>query len=380
MATTPSCCTPHTAESPTPTAAPPSGAPSCGSPPAASGVAPRFLQRLRNTDRSLLALLALLTGMAWAAPAQLGPSLHFMAASLAGLAPVLALSVALAAGIRASGAESLIGRAFTGRQGRAIALAALAGALSPLCSCGVVPLIAGLLAGGVPLAPVMAFWLASPVIDPAMFVLTAGAIDLEFAVVKTLAAIALGLLGGFATFALASLYPHLGRDVLRAERQPQCATGKRAPIPSVQWSFWRDATRRAQFGAQALSHLRLLVPLMAIAFLLESLMVAWLPANAFAQWLGGQQAWAVPAAVLLGIPAYLNGTAAVPLMGGMIGMGLDRPVALAFMVAGGVTSVPAAMAVWTLMKPRVFAQYLVLALLGSTLIAYAYAAWLGLGT
>ena len=38
-----------------------------------------------------------------------------------------------------------------------IAAAALFGSLSPFCSCGVIPIVAGLLGVGVPLAPVMAF-------------------------------------------------------------------------------------------------------------------------------------------------------------------------------------------------------------------------------
>ena len=61
--------------------------------------------------------------------------------------------------------------------------------------------------------------------------------------------------------------------------------------------------------------------------------------------------------VLLGIPAYLNGLAAIPLVGGLIDMGMNPAVGLAFMVAGGVTSIPAAMAVWALVRPRVFALY-----------------------
>ena len=44
------------------------------------------------------------------------------------------------------------------------------------CSCGVIPLIAAMLVAGVPLAPVMAFWIASPIMDPEMFVLTAAGI------------------------------------------------------------------------------------------------------------------------------------------------------------------------------------------------------------
>jgi len=56
------------------------------------------------------------------------------------------------------------------------------GALSPFCLCGVIPLIAALLSMGVPLAPVMAFWLASPIMDPSMFLLTSGEIGMDFAI------------------------------------------------------------------------------------------------------------------------------------------------------------------------------------------------------
>jgi uncharacterized membrane protein YraQ (UPF0718 family) len=244
-----------------------------------------------------------------------------------------------------------------------------------------VPLVAGLLAGGVPLAPVMAFWLASPVMDPAMFVLTAGVIDLEFAVAKTMAAMAMGLLGGLAAMALTRRGPWHG--ALRPEqnlRAPAGVAGWAAGRLPVRAAFWREPARRTLFAGAAWSQLRVLAPLMAIAFLLESLMLAWMPAQAFAEWLGGQRAWAIPAAVALGVPAYLNGTAAVPLVGGMMALGLDRPVALAFMVGGGVTSIPAVMAVWALVKPRVFALYLGLALAGSLVVAYAYAAWLGVAS
>jgi uncharacterized protein len=53
-------------------------------------------------------------------------------------------------------------------------------------------------------------------------------------------------------------------------------------------------------------------------------------------------------------------------------------VVLAFLVGGGVTSIPAATAVWALVKPPVFALYLTLAVAGSLAAAYAYSAWLTL--
>jgi uncharacterized membrane protein YraQ (UPF0718 family) len=158
----------------------------------------------RSIDRVALAILAILAVLALLVPSQALASLRFTAASLLEVAPFLLLSVGVAACAKASGADNLIARAFTGRLGLMVICAALMGALSPFCSCGVIPLIAALLAMGVPLPPVMAFWLASPIMDPSMFVLTAGTLGMAFALFKTAAAVGIGLLGGFGTLALMS--------------------------------------------------------------------------------------------------------------------------------------------------------------------------------
>jgi uncharacterized membrane protein YraQ (UPF0718 family) len=82
-----------------------------------------------------------------------------------------------------------------------VALFAIAGALLPFCSCGVVPVIASLLAAGVPVAPVMAFWMSAPLMDPSQFFITAGELGWQFAIARAAAAVGLGLFGGYATMA-----------------------------------------------------------------------------------------------------------------------------------------------------------------------------------
>jgi hypothetical protein len=76
------------------------------------------------------------------------------------------------------------------------------------------------------------------------------------------------------------------------------------------------------------------------------------------------------------VPAYLNGYAAIPLIGALMESGMTPPAALAFLVAGGITSLPAAMAVYALVRPRLFLWYLALALAGSLAVGYAYRGWL----
>jgi hypothetical protein len=318
----------------------------------------------RSIDRVALAILAILAVLALFVPPQALASLRFTAASLLEVAPFLLLSVGVAAYAKASGADNLIARAFTGRLGIMVVFAALMGALSPFCSCGVIPLIAALLAMGVPLPPVMAFWLASPLMDPSMFVLTAGTLGTDFALFKTAAAIGIGLLGGFGTITLMSA--GWFADPLRhGIGNGGCAGTKvRAPKPVV-WAFWREPARRQMFVGNGLDNTLFLGKWLAFAFLLESLMLAWVPAELVASTVGGDGWLPVLGATLVGVPAYLNGYAALPLVGGLIEQGMAPGAGMAFLLAGGVTSIPAAIAVSALARPPVFIAYLGFAFLGS---------------
>lgn len=325
-----------------------------------------------GVDKPVLAALLVILGLAAFKPEQLPLTLAFTGRALASIAPWIALSVLLAAYAKASNADALVARAFTGSPVRMIVLASLLGALSPFCSCGVVPLIAGLFGAGVPLAPVMAFWLSSPLMDPNMFVMTAASLGMEFAVVKTLAAIGMGVFSGVVTHVLTIRGTVVG--ALRID--PLLSKTATAPTHPT-WNVLASPVVRGVFAAGAVSNGWFLLRWMTIAFLLESMMLAYLPA---AKVIGvlGQDAWAIPLAVMVGVPAYLNGFAALPLVRGLIDMGMSPAVALAFLVGGGVTSIPAATAVWALVKPRVFALYLMLAIVGSLAAAYAYSAWLAM--
>jgi hypothetical protein len=323
------------------------------------------LRRFR-LDGVWIAIGLILAALGLAAPAQAQESLRFMLAALLGVAPWLLLSIGIAAYAAASGADGLIARAFAGREAVMVAAAAAIGALSPFCSCGVIPLVAALLAMGVPLAPVMAFWLASPVMDPTMFVLTSATLGLEFALAKTAAAVGIGLLGGYVTLAL-SRGGRLASPLRPGVGDGGCGGARvRAPKQPV-WPIWRDPARRSKFRTESLRVTGFLGKWLALAYLLESLMIAWLPAGLVAQTVGGEGLAPIATAALVGVPAYLNGYAALPLVATLIEQGMQPGAALAFLVAGGVSSAPAALAVWAIARPPVFGLYLGFAFVGSFL-------------
>ena len=321
-------------------------------------------RRLPPVPKAWLASIALLALVALVDWPQLWPTVTFAAGALAGTAPFILFAVLAVAYLKATGAETLLAKAFEGREVRMIFLAALLGGMAPFCSCEVIPFIAALLAVGAPLSAVMAFWLASPLMDPAMFLITAGTLGWGFAVAKTAAAVGLGLLGGFGTKALAN--SPVFRDPLREKPQVGGCCGFKKPFSGKPvWTFWQESERTATFRDTALENALFLLKWLTLAYVIEALMIHYVPADMIAGVLGGTGFMPILLGALVGAPAYLNGYAAVPLVDALLAQGMAPGAAMSFVLAGGVSCIPAAIAVWALVKPRVFMAYLGYALLGS---------------
>jgi len=333
-----------------------------------------LIHHIWNKERVWLAILAILAVLFLFDPTQAISSAGFAANNLINVAPFLLLSIGIAAYAGATGADGLIARAFTGSPAVMIMIAALAGGLSPFCSCGVIPLIAALLAMGVPLSAVMAFWLASPVMDPSMFILTTGVLGFEFAVAKTLAAVGLGVFGGFIVHVI-SRAGGLTDPLREGVGNGGCGASKVRTAQPVVWKFWQEEDRRTKFWREGVKTTLFLAKWLTLAFLLESLMLVWVPADLVASALGGGGLAPIGIATLVGVPAYLNGYAALPLVGGLMGQGMAPGAGIAFLVAGGVTSLPAAIAVWALVKRPVFFLYVGIALVGSLASGILFQLW-----
>ncbi|MEM9498308.1 MAG: permease [Pseudomonadota bacterium] len=315
-----------------------------------------------------VALVALLAAI-W--PDHVVQATVFVLHGLLVVAPIVIPGIALAAWIIASGADARIAGVFEGRMLPAIVAASLIGAITPVCGVTVLPMMVGLLAAGVPLAPIMAFWLSSPVTDPAMLATTAATLGVSFAVGKTIAAFGLGLLGGLGT-AFFSRRPW-ARSALRdnALSRQLCAARcneKTGFSPFV----WRTRARRQSFARQFRATTRLILICLTPAFAAEYALNAALTPDALAQYVGEDQWWAIPAAVFVGAPAYIDGYAALPLTRGLVENGMSEGAAMAFLISGGVVSIWGAMAIAPVLKLKPFLLYLALAVLGSLIAGYVF--------
>ncbi|MEM9428566.1 MAG: permease [Pseudomonadota bacterium] len=326
----------------------------------------------RPTAGHMYAVGALLALAVWQ-PAAAWDTVRFVCIGLFHVAPMVIPGVVLAAWLTSSGAGDHVAAVFQGRTVQTVVLATVVGAFLPVCGVTVLPLMAGLLAARVPLAPVMAFWLASPITGPAMLSATVATLGWGYAIGKSAAAIGLGLFGGAATALFSRKAWAL--DPLRSNRlvgslRTSCGTEARA----VDLRIWASAERRARFLRDGWSTTRLIILVLIPAFAAEFWLNALLEPNAVAAYVGQENAFAVPLAVLVGGPAYIDGYAAMPLTRALLEHGMSPGAAMAFMISGGVMSIWGAMAIAPVLRLKPFLLYLSLAVTGSMLAGWGFGA------
>lgn len=353
----------------------------------------------------------------------------FMGEAFIHIWPYLLITIPVAVAVNMSGASKYIKRAFDAGPVTAILLATAVGAFSPFCSCGVIPVIAALLISGVPLAPVMSFWIASPSMDPEIFFLSVGTVGWNLAVWRLAGTMFLSLSAGFITH-VAVQKNWIGGNVLRSRKisitqstvslvrqiwqkikqkaeehssfwrvEPipvpavACCEGNAATTTLIQPSvpdgsatiqeksaaddrktkgcdckanvnFWHRLFR------ESYSATLMVIKFMALAFFLEALIVLYVPAEWITGIMGKTNTWAIVTAAFLGIPAYTSSLSALPMVGGLMTQGMSPAAALAFLIAGPTTTLPAMAAVWTLVSRRVFALYVSFALIGAIILGY----------
>ena len=277
---------------------------------------------------------------------------------LLSLLPVVAIAALLAGALTLGHWSDRALAWLSGGPVRAVVVASFAGAITPVCGLGVLPLIATLLRRGLPLAPVMAFWVSSPITDPGMLVITAGIIGGSFAVAKTLAAFGVGLLAGAVTGMLPG-YRGPGHRLMRLE-------------PLERLGCEGGDTR---FRTEAWSSARLIMRWLALALVLEVFLQRFVPDAWVASVFSDDAGTSIPLAVLVGAPMYLDGYAALPLVRGLMDKGMSFGAALALMISGAAVSLYAAVAVASIVRARVFLLYILLAMSGACAAGYV-ASWL----
>ena len=240
--------------------------------------------------------------------------------------------------------------------------------------------------------------------DPEIFFMSAAFLGWDLAVARLAATLTLSLAGGFATLWLVRR-GWIGADFLRAGAASSTGSvrtwarlralvGRLRSGPEPRVGFAADAeaacgcsaepaesepteapglgTRLAALLRESIRVTLWIGQFLVLAFVLEALILVFVPQETIVGWIGTANPIAPLLAALIGIPLYTGNMTAVPLIGGLLQQGMAPGAALAFLIAGPITTIPAMAAVWGVVKRRVFLVYLGIGLAGALVFGYAY--------
>ena len=104
----------------------------------------------------------------------------------------------------------------------------------------------------------------------------------------------------------------------------------------------------------------------------QSVMVRYVSQDWVSSVVGMQNSYSVLIATIVGIPAYISSISAVPLLRGLMDLGMDKGAVLAFIIAGPIMSIPSIVAVMALFKRRALYIYVAVGFFGALIFGYTY--------
>lgn len=259
---------------------------------------------------------------------------------------------------------------------KGILTASLLGAISPLGSYAVIPIFSSMLAAGMPRAIVMTFLVTSPLIDPLMFILTWTVINPSMAFARLASAIILGILCGVTVDLLERrgvLLEETVQDVIgKSDIKGEAAHAVPANPHSKESEKERKPENRLR-EALLLMWMSAKYPgrYFLIAIVLAAVIATYVPNDAFVRYMGTGHTSIVIAAIM-GIPLYMCGGGAIPLVHSFMCMGMNNGAALTFLVVGPATRIAPLVTVFSLVRKRIFLVYFLVVLLGGMVLGFLY--------
>ncbi len=265
-----------------------------------------------------------------------------------------------------------------------IFLASFVGILTPLCACGTLTTAISLLFAGLPLAPVMALLVTSPLMSPSTYLLTLNDLGPEWTVIRTIAAFSMGVFAGVVT--------HLLRD--KGFRTEEVFVEGGIPRGDFHDENYPDERLRCnckeKFGnrvaartgnkflillAKSWEMFLLVGKYVLVGVAIGAIVERYMPYDWIYGLFGRKNPLSIVWITLGSVPIFLHQVSASSIVyhikSSLHGT-LDGGAALAFMIGGPVTAVPTMVLFWTVFKKRVFSLYLFVCLVGTILIAYAF--------
>ncbi len=229
--------------------------------------------------------------------------------------------------------------------------ASLFGVPLPLCSCGVIPVGASLRRHGAGKGATTAFLLSTPQTGVDSIAVTYALLGPFLAVVRPVAALLTGFVGGGLVWAFAR-----GDDDKTPTEDPAAACedeGECCDVPEI--GERRTLVEGLRYGLVTLP--RDIGRALVVGILLSGLISALVEPRALEGLLGGGF-WPLLAAMAVGVPLYVCATASTPIALSLIHAGLSPGAALVFLITGPATNAATLTTLWRVLGRRAMVIFL----------------------
>jgi len=239
-------------------------------------------------------------------------------------------------------------------------LASLLGIITPFCSCSAIPLFLGFIQAGVPLGTTFSFLIASPMINEVALILLLSLFGWKIALIYIISGLIIAILSGI-------IIGHLKVENLVEPFVYQNSVNGDIKLPSM------SRRERVNYAmGYTLDILNKVWPYILIGIGIGAWIHGYLPADFLVQYAGSGKWYAVPLAVLIGIPLYSNAAGVIPLVSSLTEKGVSMGTTLAFMMSVTALSLPEFMILKKVMKTKLIVIFAGIVTIGIIFTGYLF--------
>lgn len=239
-------------------------------------------------------------------------------------------------------------------------LAALLGIVTPFCSCSAVPMFIGFVEAGVPLGVTFSFLISSPMVNEVALVLLWGMFGFKIALIYIITGVIVAVIAGIIIGKL-----NLEKYVEEYVYQIHLDGEDKIYVPT-----WRERSFMAWNNVKDI--LKRIWPYVLIAIAIGGFIHGYVPEGLLAKYAGKNNPFAVPVAVLFGIPLYSNAAGVIPIVKVLVDKGVAMGTVLSFMMAVTALSLPEMIILRRVLKPQLLGIFVGIMAVAIIFVGYLF--------
>ncbi|QGY42378.1 permease [Maribellus comscasis] len=235
------------------------------------------------------------------------------------------------------------------------------GIVTPFCSCSAIPLFLGFVEAGIPIGVTFSFLIAAPLINEVALILLAGLFGWKVALIYVFTGLTIAIIAGFVLEKL-KLQKYVAEWVFQVKANQNGIEEQKL-----------DLKDRLQAGANAVKEIvgKIWIYIL-IGIAVGAGAHGFVPDDFLGEIIGAGNWYAVPLAILLGIPMYSNAAGIIPIVSVLMEKGVTLGTALAFMMSVIGLSLPEVIILKKVLKWQLIFIFVAVVAIGITAVGFIF--------